>query len=115
MERDPKRAITPDNGTSTDAAGTPCDAAKAMVCLAMCVKPAIRKISTKDSRPRKITGAETELVLASERERFGSAEAVAMEISFCSSLDEESRHWLQFITDKYCNISYPIVSYLHCG
>jgi len=54
------KAMIPESGTRTEAIGTPCEAAKAMVCLAKCVKPAVRKISTKSRRPRNTTGAAVE-------------------------------------------------------
>src|SRR5262245_4612634 len=51
----PTRARIPDNGTASEANGTPCDAAYPMVCFEKWLSPDIRKISAKRTRPRSTT------------------------------------------------------------
>src|SRR4051812_16905495 len=78
MESAPKSEIRPETGTRTEAIGTPCDAAKAIVWWAKWVNPDIAKMRTKSRRPRKTTGAETCDAAAIEVERFENVAAVAM-------------------------------------
>src|SRR5215831_13549140 len=80
IERPPKNASSPEAGTTIEARGTPCDAAKPIVCFEKWLNPDIRKITANNRRPRKAITPDPDCVAASETERFERVEAVAIVI-----------------------------------
>src|ERR1700741_1716393 len=71
-------AMMPEIGTTIEARGTPCEAAKPIVGLEKCPKPAIRKISANSRRPNSTIGPDNEGARALGAECLESLAVVAM-------------------------------------